>query len=113
VKRMVYTSLGAGAGVALCYPTQDRFARFPHQLIIICIGVQRRAGEEDGVQQPGSGGGGRALLSYTGPSPPTSIHVLVGSSVPYPHVLGLPDPDPLLVIGMDPDPAPDPSVIKQ
>ncbi len=24
MKRIVYTSLGAGAGAALCYPTQDR-----------------------------------------------------------------------------------------
>ncbi len=31
---------------------------------------------------------------------------------PDPHVLGLPDPDPL-VRGLDPNPAPDPSIIKQ
>jgi hypothetical protein len=67
VKRMVYSSLGAGAGAALCYPTQDR--RRPHHFLF-----------------------------------------LVASSVPDPHVLGLPDPDPL-VRGMDPDP--DPSIIKQ
>ncbi len=73
--------------------------------------MQRRAGEEDGVHKPGSGGGDRPLLSHTGPLLASHINsCLVASSVPDPHVLGLPDPDPL-VRGMDPDP--DPSIIKQ
>ncbi len=71
--------------------------------------MQGRAGEEDGVQQPGSGGGGRPLLSHTGP--PLASHInscIVASSLPDPHVSGLPDPDPLVRV-MDPDP--DPSII--
>ncbi len=74
LKRMVYSSLGAGAGAALCYPTQDR--RRPHQF----LSVFRSRIHRSRIHR---------------------IHMF----------LGLPDPDPLLVRGMDPDP--DPSIIKQ